>query len=424
MQRSYLFIASLLLAVPAVAQEVSVETEWKTVDFSDQSNPPPVRSSSATHEIQAEAPAGAPTLPEGLTAQGFVGFDLAGKTVHVILAKSAPDAAEPDRLAIDRNGDGAFGEDEVGAVVINAMKGRDGSVRAHRILLKDVDLELEGRSYRTYFVFQRMVGGAWTFRLITLWYLEGTVALGDKQYIVNVVDNDQDGSFEGPKDLWLVRGTEPVQRPTTPFAMSVPGEGRFLDGKRFALQAIKGNNVALTFAEAAGPDPRDDAQARTRLEHLWAERFDKERAEFEAKQSLDTARPRATDPIRWRYITFAEAKALAAKEQKALFVDVMAFWCVWCYRMDYYTYIDAEVAGLLNEKFIPVKIIQEQDRAGDYAAVREELGTRGIPAMGIWGPDGTFRRMIGGWKKPENFLTELRAGLETKESEEMEESED
>jgi len=35
-------------------------------------------------------------------------------------------------------------------------------------------------------------------------------------------------SFEGPEDLWLVRDTGPVQRPTTPFAMSVPGEGRFL----------------------------------------------------------------------------------------------------------------------------------------------------------------------------------------------------
>ncbi|MHC4134065.1 MAG: DUF255 domain-containing protein [Planctomycetota bacterium] len=415
MQRLCLFVSLLLLAVPAVAEEVKVEAEWKTLDFSDRSNPPPVRTSSSTLDIQAQPPAGAPKLPEGLTAQGYVSFDLRGKTIHVVLAKSAPDATEPDRVASDRNGDGQFGEGEVETVTVDERKRRDGSVGGHGILLRDVDLSLDDRSYRAYFVLQRPVDGEWTFRLITFWYLEGTVALGDKQYIVDVVDNDQDGSFEGPKDLWLVRGTEPVQRSASPLAMSAPGEGRYLDGKRFVLQTVKGMRVALAFAEAAGPDPKDDAQARTRVEHLWAERFDKKREDFVKRHSLDTSRPRAKDPIRWRYITFAEAKALAAKERKALFVDIMAFWCHWCYRMDYYTYIDAEVAGLLNEKFIAVKIIQEQDRAGDYKTVRDELGARGIPAMGIWGPDGTLRRFIGGWKKPEDFLTELRAGLETED---------
>jgi len=415
MQRLCLFVLVLLFAVPAVAEEISVEAEWKALDFSDRSNPPPVGTSSSTLEIQTEAPAGAPKLPEALTAQAHVSFDVRGKTIHVVLAKSAADAAEPDRVAIDRNGDGEFGEGEVETVTVDERKRRDGSVGGHGIVLRDVDLSLGDRSYRTYFVLQRPLGGEWTFRLITFWYLEGTVALGDKQYIVNVVDNDQDGSFEGPKDVWLVRGAEPVKRPASAFAMSAPGEGRFLDGKRFVLKTVKGTNVALDVADAAGPDPKDEAQARVRVEHIWAKRFDKEREEFVKGKGLDTSRPQAEDPIRWRYITFADAKALAAKEQKALFVDIMAFWCSWCYRMDYYTYIDAEVARVLNEQFIAVKIIQEQDRAGDYQAVRDELGARGIPAMGIWGPDGTLRRKIGGWKKPEDFLTELRAGLEAAE---------
>lgn len=412
MQRSCLFVAvSLLLAVPALAEEIKVETEWKTLDFSDRTKPPPVRTTSKTLELLAEPPEGAPALPEGLTAQGYASFELAGKALHVVLAKSAADATEPDRMAIDRNGDGQFGEGEVDEVALEELRRRDGSLGAHRILLRDVDFTPGDRTYRTYLLAQRPPGQAWSFRLITLWYLEGTVALGGKSYIVNLVDNDQDGAFDGPKDLWLVRTTEPVQRPMNTFAMSAPTEGRFLDNKRFAVKAVQGTDVTLAATDAAGPDPEDGAKARVRMEHLWAERFDKEREDFVKMRGLDTSRPRAESPIEWRYITFAEAKELAAQEGKVLFVDIMAFWCVWCYRMDYYTYVDAEVAKLLNEEFIAVKIIQEQDRAGDYDAVRAELKAGGIPAMGIWGPDGDLRRTISGWKKPEDFLTELREGL-------------
>lgn len=411
MQRLCLFVAVLLLlAVPALAEEVRVETEWKTL-VSDRTTPQPVRTSSKTLEIHAEPPAGAPALPEGVTAQGHISFELAGKTLHIVLAGSTPDATEPDRLAIDRNGDGRFDEGELETVALEELKARDGTVRGHRILLRDVDFALGERTYRTYLLAQRWLGAAWTFRLITFWYLEGTVALGGQEYIVNLVDNDQDGAFDGPKDLWLVRTTEPVQGPTNTFSMSARGEGRFLDGRRFVVKAVQGTGVTLAATAAEGPDPGDDAKARARVEHLWVERFDKEREDFVKLRGLDTSRARAEAPIRWRYITFAEAKKLAAQEQKALFVDLMAFWCVWCYRMDYYTYVDAEVARLLNEKFIAVKIIKEQDRADDYQVVREQLKARGIPAMGIWGPDGELRRMIGGWKKPEDFLTELREGL-------------
>ena len=101
---------------------------------------------------------------------------------------------------------------------------------------------------------------------------------------------------------------------------------------------------------------------------------------------------------------------MGQKEQKPVFIDVMAFWCVWCYRMDWSTYPDAEVARMLNEEFIPVKIIQEQDLVGDYDLVmKEKLEARGIPAMGVFDAKGDAVHKIGGWKKPEDFLKELEA---------------
>ena len=51
----------------------------------------------------------------------------------------------------------------------------------------------------------------------------------------------------------------------------------------------------------------------------------------------------------------------------------MAFWCVWCYRMDYYTYVDQEVADMLSTQFVPCKIVQEQDLA-DAPSYAAELG--------------------------------------------------
>jgi thiol:disulfide interchange protein len=140
------------------------------------------------------------------------------------------------------------------------------------------------------------------------------------------------------------------------------------------------------------------------------ERFDQEREGFVAQRGLDTSRPLAKQPIDWKYVTFDEALELGRKTGKPVFIDVMAFWCVWCYRMDYYTYPDAEVAALLGGDFVPVKIIQEQDRAGDYdRLMKEKLEARGIPAMGVFRADGSVVHKIGGWKKPEEFIAELKA---------------
>ena len=167
----------------------------------------------------------------------------------------------------------------------------------------------------------------------------------------------------------------------------------------------------MSSVAADGPDPAVMAAQRARVEHLWMERFEPGRKEFFEARGLDAARPLATKPIAWHYLTYADAIALGAKEKKPVFIDVMAFWCVWCYRMDWCTYCDAEVAQVLSQDFIAVKIIQEQDLVGDYDLVmKEKLQARGIPAMGVFDTEGKVLHTIGGWKKPEDFLKELAEG--------------
>lgn len=173
------------------------------------------------------------------------------------------------------------------------------------------------------------------------------------------------------------------------------------------------NKVSILAQAAKGPDPMVAEHQRERVEKMWEERFAPTADEFNKSKNIDTSRPKAQKPIDWHYVSFAEAKQLAAKANKPLFVDVMAFWCVWCYRMDFFTYCDQEVAQLLNDKFVPVKIIQEQAAEGDYdMLMKDKLKARGIPAMGIFDAEGNVLHTIGGWKKPEDFIADLQKGLE------------
>src|SRR5262249_34091357 len=162
------------------------------------------------------------------------------------------------------------------------------------------------------------------------------------------------------------------------------------DGKLIGVEIAAGNKAKVTLTPAGGPDPKDAAAHRARVEHIWKERFDKEREQFVKARGMDTKRPLAKDPVHWNFVaSFDDAIALGKKANKPVFLDVMAFWCVWCYRMDYYTYPDAEVAGLLNSAFVPCKMIQEQAGTGEYdKMMKEKLKARGIPAMGVFDGEG------------------------------------
>jgi hypothetical protein len=231
------------------------------------------------------------------------------------------------------------------------------------------------------------------------------VTLGGESFLLAIVDADFDGAIGGPRDLWTLAKED--ARPRNSMGLPLVGEGIFLNGARWTIQC-DGDRVSVHSAKADGPNPADEAAVRVRVEHEWAERFDAEREGFVAQRKLDTSRTLATKPIEWRYVTFEQGLAMAKAEQKLLFIDVMAFWCVWCYRMDYYTYPDAEVAEYLTANFIPVKIIQEQDRVGDYQKLMDTLKLRGIPAMGVFDGEGAVVHPISGWKAPTDFLAELR----------------
>jgi uncharacterized protein len=95
-------------------------------------------------------------------------------------------------------------------------------------------------------------------------------------------------------------------------------------------------------------------------------------------------------PVRWREFG-AEALAAAKAEDKPILLDIGAVWCHWCHVMDRESYDDPEVAALINEKFIPVKVDRDErpDIDARYqAAVSAISGQGGWPLTAFLTPDG------------------------------------
>jgi hypothetical protein len=347
--------------------------------------------------------------PEGLTDVATGTVEIAGETVSLLVGKSSADKVGRDVLGLDLSGDGNIGEDERVALEVSQGRNRGGQLVTQGLNL-DFVVKNGGREVRLAFACGQAEGGPLGGQILPVGYLQGQFEMGGKTLDVYVYDADATGNFDSSGDLWMVEVPGSRTRPASAYSLATFDRGFFAEGHRFTL-GTKVTTIVLQATPADGPNAEDMVAARERVEHIWASRFDAEREKFIEARGVDTSRPKAETPIAWRYVTLDEAKAMAAKEGKPLFVDVMAFWCVWCYRMDYYTYPDAEVAKLLSEKFVPVKIIQEQDTAGDYPKIMAELGARGIPAMGVWAPDGKLLSYISGWNKPADFVSKLNEAL-------------
>jgi thiol-disulfide isomerase/thioredoxin len=396
-------------ATLAAQNPITVEGTVKVADMTNREALPPVSPMSETVTLSKTAPAGV-TAPGGLTDVVVGTVKLGGKSVAVAAGKKAADGKRVDTLCIDANGDGKWGDGESHALEVTEQPARGNGPAGERGKAVDCAFTLGGAKLTAKASYMRMGENDPIVNLQFPSYLEAKVKVGDSERIIAIVDKDLDGSFGGKEDLWTLG--KAGDRPAAAFALSQIGEKRFLDGQLVGVKVQANNSLQVAIATASGPDPKDAAAHRVRVEHQWFERFDKEREGFVSQRKLDTARPRADQPIAWNYVSFDEAIELGKKANKPVFIDVMAFWCVWCYRMDYYTYIDQEVAKVLNTSYVPCKIIQEQDLAGDYdKMMKERLEAKGIPAMGIFGVDGKVLHKIGGWKKPEDFLTDLQTGL-------------
>jgi uncharacterized protein YyaL (SSP411 family) len=95
-------------------------------------------------------------------------------------------------------------------------------------------------------------------------------------------------------------------------------------------------------------------------------------------------------PIRWHQWG-EEAFAVAQRENKPILLDIGAVWCHWCHVMDRESYDDAEIARLMNDNFVAVKVDRDErpDIDSRYqAAVQAMTGQGGWPLTAFLTPEG------------------------------------
>ena len=95
-------------------------------------------------------------------------------------------------------------------------------------------------------------------------------------------------------------------------------------------------------------------------------------------------------PIRW-HEWGEEAFAAAQRANKPMLLDIGAVWCHWCHVMDRESYDDPEVAQIVNEHFIAVKVDRDErpDIDSRYqAAVSAISGQGGWPLTAFLTPEG------------------------------------
>jgi uncharacterized protein len=127
-----------------------------------------------------------------------------------------------------------------------------------------------------------------------------------------------------------------------------------------------------------------------------------------ARASSAYLRSAMHQPIQW-HEWGEEAFASARRENKPMLLDIGAVWCHWCHVMDRESYDDAEVAAIVNEHFIAVKVDRDErpDIDSRYqAAVSAVSGQGGWPLTAFLTPDGkpfyggTYFPPVDGYGRP------------------------
>ena len=85
-------------------------------------------------------------------------------------------------------------------------------------------------------------------------------------------------------------------------------------------------------------------------------------------------------PIQW-HEWGEEAFATARRENKPILLDIGAVWCHWCHVMDRESYEDPEIAQIVNDRFVAIKV--DRDERPDIDS-RYQVAIQAISGQGGW----------------------------------------
>jgi uncharacterized protein len=129
-----------------------------------------------------------------------------------------------------------------------------------------------------------------------------------------------------------------------------------------------------------------------------------------AGESSPYLRMHAENPVQW-FPWGEQAFETARRENKPMFISIGYFTCHWCHVMARESFSNPEIAALLNERFVAIKVDREQRPDVDAAYMNYVVATRGQGGwpMSVWAtPDG--HPFVGGTYFPPD-ASEGQAGM-------------
>src|SRR3954468_5946953 len=158
--------------------------------------------------------------------------------------------------------------------------------------------------------------------------------------------------------------------------------------KSIVLEAIQSHSEAAENRFILSPPHEDDLFVGSgEAMHEDVSTIEPNQLEHAASSYLRSARHQPVQWHPWGEAAFARAQA----EDKPILLDIGAVWCHWCHVMDRESYEDPEMAAIINQHYVAVKVDRDERPDVDaryQAAVSAISGQGGWPLTGFLTPDG------------------------------------
>lgn len=112
------------------------------------------------------------------------------------------------------------------------------------------------------------------------------------------------------------------------------------------------------------------------------------------------------------WLKFNQGLALAGKQDKVVLVDFYTSWCHWCKVMDEKTFNNAEIAALLQKRFVTVRVnAEDQNEKVTFKGqtlsnvdLTRAFQVTGFPSLAFLDSKGEPITVIPGYVPPEEFV--------------------
>jgi uncharacterized protein YyaL (SSP411 family) len=127
-----------------------------------------------------------------------------------------------------------------------------------------------------------------------------------------------------------------------------------------------------------------------------------------ATESSPYLRQHAHNPVDW-FPWGDEAFAKSRQEHKPIFLSIGYSTCHWCHVMERESFENADIAGILNAHFVPIKVDREErpDLDHVYMTATQTMTGRGGWPMSVWLTPDLKPFYCGTYFPPQNFATLL-----------------